>query len=133
MLNDTIVLPVDKLNDGTPTDKTFTRSSEFQNRSVYSGPLHSAVEKDTLSFYRSYEKRNGNFLGVFKASVKLSQDMNVPGYDNTTTINAPSIIEVNFSIPVGVTAAQMLEQRQAIIALLDNDTVMTELLVRQII
>lgn len=122
-----ITLVVDTANNGTTTDVTLKKSDYFQNRSVYSGPLHSSLNRDTLNFYRAVAKQNGNFRGVDKSSVKFSKDYTVPGVDSTSTLVSPVIIEVNFSIPVGVSAATIKEMRQRVIALLDNDLIMDDL------
>jgi len=131
MLENTITLNVDVLNDGTTVPQLYKRRDFFQNRSVYIGEQHSSASKDTLSFYRSYAKRNGNFNGVDKVSCKLSLDMEVLGFDRSTTLIAPMIIEVSISTPSGVAAASTVEARQAIIALLDNDVIMNNLVIRQ--
>lgn len=126
MQPNSITLPVDELNNGTPVNETLTRFEEFQNRAVYIGENHSMTEKDTLSLYRTFPKPNGNFKGVSKTSVKFSRDVAVLAVDGTT-ISAPLIIEVSFSLPVGVTDAEILLHRQRAIALLDLDTVMVPL------
>lgn len=123
-----INISVDTLNDGTVVvPETYERSDEFQNRSVYSGPDHTLLARDTISLYRSYPTKNGNFNGVAKTAVKLSKDHSVPGVDGVSTLTSPVIIEVSFSIPVGVTEADVVEARQRAIALLDLDAVMTPL------
>lgn len=127
MLNDTLVLPVDLVNTGTTTDKTYSRFDEVSGRSTYIATNHSPASRDLVQFSRSLPKRAGNFKGVSKSSVKFTRDVNVPGFDSTTTISAPIIIEVSFSVPVGVDASSVLEARQTAIAALDMDTVMDAL------
>jgi len=51
----------------------------------------------------------------------------VTGVDGTTTVTAPIIVEVSFSVPVGATAAQTMLHRQRALALLDLDSVMAPL------
>jgi hypothetical protein len=119
-----VTLSVDYLNDATTTDEVYSRANFFGNRSVYHGASHSSVLRDTISIYRSDVKPNGNFKGVQKNSFKLSKDVEVTGADGLATLTAPSIGEINFSIPVGTTSADKLKLRQRIIALLDDDTVM---------
>jgi len=119
-----IVLPVDELNNGTPVNETLTRFEEYLNRSVYVSNTHTVASRDTLTFYRTFPKANGNFKGVSKISFKLSRDITVDGVDGISTIAAPVIVEVSFSLPVGITDAQALVCRQRTLALLDLDSVM---------
>lgn len=127
MLSDTITLPVDLLNNGTPTNQVFTRADEFQNRSVYEGPSHSLISKDTLTFYRTKPTKSGNFNGTAKSALKFSTDTSVPAVNTADTIVAPMIGEVSFSLPVGCTAAQAKVLRQRMVAILDSDAVMVQL------
>jgi len=127
MQTDTIVLPVDILNNGTPTNRTYTRSEELADRTTYRGPEGTLSVRDAMQFYRTLPKRAGNFLGSAKMSVKFTQDKLVDTADGAGETPAPLIAEVSFSIPVGVSDADILAFRQRVIALLDNDTVMTKL------
>lgn len=123
-----ITLAVDLLNNATLVDHDFTRYEEYQNRAVYIGENHTVAAKDTLGFYRTLPKQSGNFRGVGKSAIKFSQDLSVAGVDATTTLTSALIGEVSFSAPVGSTAAQRKILRQRIIALLDNDSVMEDLM-----
>lgn len=128
MQPDEITLAVDEENDGVdPVNHVYTRAEEYQNRSVYIGANHSLTAKDTVTLYRTAPKSNGNFKGVAKTSFKFSQDKLVDGVDGVAQITAPVIVEVSFSIPVGVTPADVLIARQRALALLDLDTVMDPL------
>jgi len=127
MQPDQIVLPVDLLNDGSTSNQTYKRFTPGDNRTVYIGENHVPESRDTLTLYRSFSKKSGNFMGVQKTSVKFSHDVSVPGVDSESTVVAPIIVEVSFSMPVGVTDAQMIIERQRAIALLDLDAVMTPL------
>lgn len=120
-------LQVDKLNDATIIEQSFSRYEEYQNRSAYIGEDHTPGTRDVIALYRSFPTKVGNFKGVGKTSVKLTRDLTVPGVDETTSIAAPIIIEVSFSVPVGTTAESVVEQRQRLIALLDNDAFMNDL------
>lgn len=122
-----IELQVDEANNATLVQHDYTRFEEFQNRSTYVGENHSVGVKDTLNLYRTFPKPNGNFKGVSKTSAKFSQDVLVDGIDGVSQITAPIIVEIGFSLPVGVTPAQSLLARQKAIALLDLDTVMAAL------
>lgn len=120
MLNNTITLPVDILNNGTTSNRVYTRYDEYQNRSVYKGPSHTLVKRDTLGFYRTPVKANGTDNGVAKSAMKLTFDIEVPGKIATTTVTKPLIADASFSIPVGATTAQTLEFRQRLIACIDH-------------
>lgn len=124
MLDNTITLSVDPANDSNPENQIFTRFDEYQNRSVYTGPNHSLSDRETLTFYRTAPKPSGNFKGVAKSSFKISRDVSVEGKDDTTTVAAIELGEVSFSIPIGTTAAEAMELRQRLIAVLDDDDLM---------
>lgn len=124
MLPDSITLVVDVANNGTTENQVYGLSDRFQNRSVYKGPLHTLLSRDTLGFYRGTPTKSGNFNGVAKSSAKFTLDIEVPGVDPSTTVVAPIIIDVSQSLPIGVTDAQAKEARQRVMALLDKDTIM---------
>lgn len=119
MLDNQITLPVDTLNNGTPSNRVYKRMEEYTSRSVYKGPSHTLSLRDTMGFYRSPVNRSGNSLGVAKSAMKLTQDITIPGADGTNLIK-PMIGDVLFSIPVGATPAQTLEFRQRMIAMIDH-------------
>lgn len=127
MQNDTITLSVDKLNNGTTTDELYSRFEEFQNRSVYIGENHTPDARNTVSLYRSFPTKNGNFKGVQKTSIKLSKDHVVAGVDGVSQLTAPAIIDISFSFPVGTSVEDQLVMRQRALALLDLDSVMVPL------
>lgn len=127
MLDNTLTLSVDVANNATLVNRTYRRYEENLNRSVYVGPNHTLQAKDTLTFYRTAPKPSGNFRGTAKTSFKFSQDQSVLAVDGISHLTAPVIVEVSFSVPVGVTPAQVLELRQRVIALLDSDNVMNNL------
>jgi hypothetical protein len=123
-----IDLQVDTLNDGgTIVQETYTRFEEFLNRSKYVGDSHTMSSRDELTLYRTFPKQAGNFKGVGKSAAKFAIDVSVPGVDETTSLTAPIIMEISFSIPVGATPASILLARQRGLALLDLDSVMNPL------
>jgi hypothetical protein len=126
-----ITLGVDEANDTVIVNHVFTRNEEYLNRSVYQSDVSSLVAKDTMTFYRTFPKSNGNFRGVAKSAVKFSKDHVVDGVDGVSQLTSPVIVEVSFSIPVGVSDADVLLMRQRCVALLDDDTVMDALNVQQ--
>lgn len=128
MLNNTIVLPVDTANTDVTTDYTFRRFEEASARTVYINEAdHSVATHNTLTFYRTAAKPNGNSKGVSKTAAKYSQSIIVPGKDGSD-LSADAIANVSFNLPVGMTPAQTLELRQRLVALLDDDSVMAPLM-----
>lgn len=121
MLPNTIVLPVDVLDNGTTVDKTYTRDDAFPNRAVYVAADHTLAVRSLLNTYRTQPKPSGNFPGVAKGSMKLTQDYVVLGKDRTTEVVAGGIVEYSSSMPVGCTTAQHVEMLQRMIALLKHD------------
>lgn len=125
---DVITLSVDEENDGVgPVNHVYNRFEEHLNRSTYIGENHTLMSRNTLSLYRTSPKPSGNFKGVAKTSFKFTKDYVVPGVDESTNITAPVIVDVGFSIPVGVTATESKLRRQVALALLDLDSVMAPL------
>lgn len=130
MQSNTITLSVDTDNDGGTTaavDQVFHRYDEYQNRSEYISDGHTVASRNKLGLYRTFPKANGNFKGTAKSAVKFTQDFQVNGVDATTSITVPAIVDVGFSFPVGLTAAQTLELRMRLVALLLDDSVMVPL------
>lgn len=119
MLTSQITLPVDILNNGTTTDKVYTRYAEFTDRSVYNGPGHTLTNRDTLGFYRTQPKPNNVDYGVAKSAIKLTEDVEVMNRAGAN-VKKPLIGDILFSIPVGATAAQTLEFRQKLLAVIDH-------------
>lgn len=127
MLDNTITWSVDDTHDSTPADQVYTRYDEYQNRTVYNGPGHALDARNQAVVTRSFPTVSGNFRGVAKSSLKFSEDVEVAGVDSSTTNVAPSIITVNFAIPVGTTAAQAMEMRQRVVAALNDEDFITRL------
>lgn len=123
----TLPLSVDVENNGVPVEQVLTRYEEDMNRTVYIGPGHLPDSRNMMTIYRTFPVRNGNFKGTSKSSIKFTEDRTVPGVDSNTLLSAPMIIEVNFSIPIGVNAERLKEARQRVIAALDLDTFMDAL------
>jgi hypothetical protein len=59
--------------------------------------------------------------------VKFTDDVEVSGVDSSTTLAAPMILEISFSIPVGTAATDVKHLRQRALAALDDDSVMDAL------
>jgi hypothetical protein len=128
MLDDTITLQVDELNDTNLIDIDFLRFEEYQNRSVYTSENHQLSAQDKLTFYRTFPKISGNFPGTAKSAMKFSFDHVVTGVDGLAALTSPMIVEVSFSVPVGISVANQLIGRQRAIALLDDDSIMVPLM-----
>lgn len=127
MQPNSIVLPVDELNNETTVNHTYTRYEETLNKSTYISGTSVPVARDMLQLYRTPHKVSGNFRGVSKSAIKFTEDIIVDGVDGISQITAPIIVEVSFSVPVGATAAQTLLARQKALACLDLDSVMAPL------
>jgi hypothetical protein len=127
MQPDQLVLPVDPLNNGTVVNETFTRFEAYQNRTSYIGPLHAPDARNTLAIYRTFPTKSGNFKGTAKTSVKFTEDLQVAGVDSSTTLTAPIILDLSFSVPIGATIADVKHLRQRLMALIDNDSFMDAL------
>lgn len=125
---DQLSLSVDVENDGVgPVTEVYSRFETLPNRTRYIGGDHTPGARNEIGLYRSFPTKSGNFKGVGKTSVKFTQDVSVPGVDSTTEVTAPVILEVSFSVPVGVAGADIKHYRQRLLALLDNDDVMDKL------
>lgn len=121
---------VDVLNNNTLVDKLYERYEDGPNRSVYVTSAHTPAFRDQVTLLRTLPTKTGNFKGVSKGSLKLTADQTVLGVDGSN-VQAPLILELSFSAPVGATAAVIKEYRQRVIAMLDDDTFMDKLMIQQ--
>lgn len=129
MQQDTITLAVDETNTGGATvDHVYTRAEEYANRSVYINSNHDLMNRDLLALYRTFNKVNGNFRGTAKSTVKMTKDYGVLGVDGVATLTSPLIVEVSFSVPVGIDSVGRMLARQKAISMLDNDVIMEKLM-----
>lgn len=127
--DNTITLNVDETNDGATTanvNHVYERFEAFNTRSIYHHTSHLPDLRSMLGFYRTPAKRNGNRRGSQKSSVKFTWDVIVPGVNGENIVET-QYIEVNFSIPLGVPAADVLARRQHVVAILDDDSIMNDL------
>jgi len=124
MQDNQLSLNVDPANDATIVAETYSRFQQFENRSVYIGSTHVPEARDMVALYRTFPTKSGNFKGVSKSAVKITEDVEVAGVDSATTLTAPIIIDISFSVPVGTPNAELVNARQRAIALLDDDTLM---------
>jgi hypothetical protein len=108
-------------------------NTNFPNKTEYYSDVHTPELRDMLAIQRVDRKTNGNFRGVKKSSFKFTKDYTVDGADGLAQIIAPQIIEVNFSIPMGVSAADTLAFRARVNAMIEQLDIMSDLCDRQII
>jgi hypothetical protein len=128
MLDNTLTLPVDVAHDSTFVDEVYTRFDEItNNRTLYVGADNTPTIRNQLMVTRNDPSRSGNFLGVYKTSLKFTQDIEVPGVDPTTTNVAPILFELNASLPIGFTAAEAMHLRQRIVAAVNHEDFITRL------
>jgi hypothetical protein len=127
MQPNTVTLSVDVANDASNTDEDYTRYDEYQNRAVYIGDDHVPELRNLLGIYRTFPTKNGNFKGTAKSSVKFTQDVLVTGVDGVSSLAAPIILDLSFSVPVGADVADLVHLRQRLLALIDDDTFMDSL------
>lgn len=125
-----ITLSVDAANDSNPADVTFKkyRDDTPDKITFHETVDHTAALRDKLTLSRRPAVRNGNFLGTNKCTIKFTKDVTVAGFDGSDVI-APIIGEQSWSVPVGATDAEVIEVAQHHLALLDDDTLVTEIIV----
>jgi hypothetical protein len=125
---DVITFDFDPENDGTPVERDYSRfDTSGANRTVYIGDDHLTESRDTLTLYRTFPKVNGNFRGMKKSAIKFTKDFTVLGVDGSNIV-VPCIVDVGFSVPVGLTDDQELLMRQLVVGLVDFDDVMGPLM-----
>lgn len=120
MLENTITLSVDKANTGSPVSEVISRYEEFQNRSTYIADDHSFAGRHLIQVYRTFPQRSGNFRGQLKTNIKHTKDFTVLGVDGSNLVT-PAIVDTNFSFPVGIADADVIEMIQWIISMLDDN------------
>lgn len=126
MLPNSITLAVDTANNGTTANETWSRTSYGTNDSLYVGPLNNTgIIRDQLRFTRSYPQKSGNFAGYLVSTVKFVREIEVEGVNITTLEKRPITVELRVVVPAGATTAEVVEARQRMLALMDNDTIMT--------
>lgn len=127
MQPNTISLVVDEANSGSgQVTHDFSRYEQIGNKSTYIGALHSFASRDKIDMFRTFPTRSGNYKGTQKSAVKFTKDLVVPGVDGVN-ITSPIIMEVSFSVPVGVSRASLVAFRQRVVSLLDVDSIMDDL------
>jgi len=118
-----IALMVDEANDSTLVEHDLARDISVNRTSMYYDEDHTVASRNMLTFKSVLPKTSGNFYGTLRTNFKFTKDIVVTGV-NGEDIKVPLIGEASFSLPSGVTPAEVLVLRQKMVALLDNDTVM---------
>jgi len=119
--------------DGVSTSFEYSRYEETQNRSVYIAADHLPDARNMFTVTRSFPTRNGNFKGVGKTSVKFTEDRSIAGVDSSSTLTAPTIIEVSFSVPVGMNVSHVSDLRERVRAILADSSFMDALNVQLVV
>jgi hypothetical protein len=123
MQDNVITLSVDAANDGSPVNQDYSRHHETTDRTTYIGTTHTEAEREQFQLYRTAAKRSGVSRGSRKCAIKFTQDVSVLNADGSGDIVLPLIGEVSFAIPLGVTDAQLVELRQRLVSILDDDSI----------
>jgi hypothetical protein len=127
-MND-IVLSVDAANDSNPANETFSLVSPFsEGKSTWLKDGTMREDHDIVTFYGALPKRSGNFQGVYRSGIKATHGVEVEGVDSTTSLDSDIILNLSVSVPVGTATADLVLVRQRLIAALDDDTLMNDLM-----
>lgn len=88
------------------TTKTYNRYSPLEGSTVYKENGATLLVRDELKLFRTEAKKNGTFLGMAKASAKLTLD--VEGQDSEgNTVRVPIIVTASVSFNPSVAAADV--------------------------
>jgi hypothetical protein len=123
-----IALIVDPLNNGTTETQTYSNQSRAEGSSLYRLVGSDLKNRDELRFAATLPKRSGNFPGVLRTEVRLTQSVEVEGVETSTTVSGTATLSLQASIPLGMTEADVKLLRQRMIALLDEDSVVSDLM-----
>lgn len=133
MLTEEIQLNVDAKADGTTIPVAFTRfDGSIPNRSIYiQRDEHTLAHHRKLTFYRALPKKAGTSKGTAKCRFKFSSEHSIAGVDGTAVLTLPAIVEVAFSLPVGLSPEDTLFMVQQAVALMSSRSVIDPLTLRQ--
>jgi hypothetical protein len=84
--------------------KTYTADSFQSNLVGYIGPLKTVSVKDDTRLSRTAPKTTTTFSGVGRTTAKLTRTLTLTG---AATLTGDAICEINVSVPVGYTAADV--------------------------
>lgn len=127
-MNTQYTLTVDEANNGTLVDNTINLHRFTDTRRVYRGEEHSDSSEELVTFTVSDPTPSGESLGRGKTQVKLTKDISVPNRSGSGEVSDPIIATAQFSVPVGATEAEIDYALQYMIALLDNQNIVRDLL-----
>lgn len=84
--------------------KTYTGNSFSPNSVAYNGPLKTASVKDDLKLLQTAPKPTAVFSGVGRTSARMTRTLTLTG---SLTPTGDAVCEINVSVPVGYTAADV--------------------------
>lgn len=84
--------------------KTYTADSFQKDQVGYIGAAKTVTVKDDLKILRTAPKPTSVFSGMGRASAKLTRTLTLTG---SLTPTGDAIVELNVSVPVGFTAADV--------------------------
>jgi hypothetical protein len=124
-MND-IIIAVDAANDGNPVNETYSILDPGQGKSVWTLDGTSLEDKVTLSLFATPPKRSGNFQGVIRSGGKFTLGVSVPAVNDETN-KSVSIMNIEFSIPLGTSEADVIHLCQRGVGFLANAVLMKDL------
>jgi hypothetical protein len=130
-----LTIQSDVANNDTLVAKVFNRARVLMNglkTLFHESNSHTTARPSTLSFETSEPRPNGQFMGVTRPKIVRRRTIDVESLDPAVEVTQPLIGKIEFSVPVGATDAEMLEMRQDLIAVLDDDTLMGTLMTQNI-
>lgn len=122
-----IILPVDVANDGNTVNQTYVHHRTEGNRSTYRGESSTLQSRDLIQIYATQARPGKGTLGASRQYVKTTRDVSVPNAAGDGNVVMPAIVNVEFSLPTGVTGEFVTELRQVAVAMLNNDAIMEDL------
>lgn len=123
-LENPIALSFDVAGGTSPSAQNFEHLDTKGDKSSWKhATIQTWIERFQLDLYRRYPSRNGNFRGTVKPSVKFTRDLTVQGVDGSD-LQSPIIFNLEMSVPVGATTANIEAIRQAMVAFVENDAFM---------
>lgn len=115
MLDQTLTLPV------VGGDVVVTRYSEEKDKSTYHFTGATWASRKEVSFLRSLPKPSGSYPGNARGTVKITWDVEVVDKAGSTIV-APIIATIQYSIPVGADSAVVTSHIAHMAAVLNHAT-----------
>lgn len=117
-MNDSITLSIDVANNSTYVDSIHTLHRFNETRKVFKGPNHTDSQEQLLVVTVSDPTVNGENPGRRKSTFKLTNDVTVANVSGSGDLREPIISSFNMSVPVGATPAEIMAERQRMVAIL---------------